>query len=50
MSKKLSLSDEDNLSKDETDIDKEIKRLDHDEVNILHHAPPEKTKKKSMGI
>ncbi|WP_281181063.1 hypothetical protein [Candidatus Arsenophonus triatominarum] len=33
----LSLPAEDNLSIDEENRDKQTKRLDNDEVNILHH-------------
>lgn len=45
----LSLSEEDKLAKDETETDKETKQLANDEVNILHHKSPEKTKEKEYG-
>ncbi|WP_334473089.1 hypothetical protein [Arsenophonus sp. PmNCSU2021_1] len=46
---KLSLPTEDNLSIDEVDSDKESKRLDNDEVNILHHEDKQKIKEKEYG-
>lgn len=45
----LSLTTEDNLSVDEVDSDKESKRLDNDEVNILHHEEKQKIKEKEYG-
>ncbi len=45
----LSLSTEDNLSIDEVNSDKETKRLDNDEVNILHHEEKQKIKEKEYG-
>ncbi|HGJ5880905.1 MAG TPA: hypothetical protein ACHBZ9_18155, partial [Arsenophonus nasoniae] len=45
----LSLPTEDNLSIDEVDSDKESKRLDNDEVNILHHEEKQKIKEKEYG-
>ncbi|WP_395971340.1 conjugative transfer relaxase/helicase TraI domain-containing protein (plasmid) [Candidatus Arsenophonus nilaparvatae] len=45
----LSLPTENNLSIDEADSDKESKRLDNDEVNILHHEEKQKIKEKEYG-
>ncbi|HGJ5880922.1 MAG TPA: hypothetical protein ACHBZ9_18245, partial [Arsenophonus nasoniae] len=45
----LILPTEDNLSIDEVDSDKESKRLDNDEVNILHHEEKQKIKQKEYG-
>ncbi|HGJ5856554.1 AAA family ATPase [Arsenophonus nasoniae] len=45
----FSLPTEDNLSIDEVDSDKESKRLDNDEVNILHHEEKQKIKEKEYG-
>ncbi|WP_063657490.1 hypothetical protein [Candidatus Arsenophonus triatominarum] len=45
----LSLPTEDNLSIDEANSDKETKRLDNDEVNILHHEEKQKIKEKEYG-
>lgn len=46
-SEDLSLSDDNNLSKNEIDINKKTKQLNHYEVNILHQKSPEK---KTSGI
>ncbi|PAV01957.1 hypothetical protein CBG25_13745 [Arsenophonus sp. ENCA] len=45
----LSLPTEYNLSIDEVDSDKESKRLDNDEVNILHQEEKQKIKEKEYG-
>ncbi|MDR5611486.1 MAG: hypothetical protein RAM36_00090 [Arsenophonus sp.] len=45
----FSLPTEDNLSIDEVGSDKESKRLDNDEGNILHHEEKQKIKEKEYG-